>query len=178
MCSKTLAWYRALLIVHHRLYSCSICCNSYCWQCSLVEFKMTICVRLMACHGIWSWSTWSSLNRLRLGESRERTMSGHDQNMETRWWLWGDRLCLILWHVGMPPIRLHGTDLAISQSLPVSTVPDTGRSLSNSNYRGLDEEEGIWSITKCQDTDFLHFIKYTKYIQIVIFHQRKKLRCE
>ena len=29
----------------------------------------------------------------------------------------------------------------LCQPLPVSTVPDTGRNLSNSNYRGLDEEE-------------------------------------
>ena len=32
------------------------------------------------------------------------------------------------------------TDLAICQPLPVSTVPNTGRILSNSNYRGFDEE--------------------------------------
>ena len=33
------------------------------------------------------------------------------------------------------------------QPLPVSTVSNTGRNLSNSNYRGLDEEEGIVSDT-------------------------------
>ena len=46
-----------------------------------------------------------------------------------------DRLCLILWHVVMPPIVRGQT--WIFQPFPVSTVPNTGR---NSNYRGLDED--------------------------------------
>ena len=29
----------------------------------------------------------------------------------------------------------------LCQPLPVSTVPNTGRNLSNSNYGGLDEED-------------------------------------
>ena len=29
----------------------------------------------------------------------------------------------------------------LSQALPASTVPNTGRNLSKSSYRGLDEEE-------------------------------------
>ena len=58
----------------------------------------------------------------------------------TPMWLWGERLCLIIWHVVMPPIARGQTGTC--QSLPVSTVPNTGRNLSNSkpNYRGLDEE--------------------------------------
>ena len=42
-----------------------------------------------------------------------------------------DRQCLILWHVMMPPIA-PWTDLA---------MPNTGRNLPNSIYRGLDEED-------------------------------------
>ena len=68
-------------------------------------------------------------------------MSGHDENVEalsyTYMWLWGERLCLIIWHVVMPPIARGQTGPC--QSLPVSTVPNTGRNLSNGNYRGLDE---------------------------------------
>ena len=48
-------------------------------------------------------------------------------------------LCLILWHVVMPPIARGHTWLY--QPSPVSTVPNTGRNLSNSNYGGHDEEE-------------------------------------
>ena len=50
-----------------------------------------------------------------------------------------DRLCLILWHVVMPPIARGQTWLF--QPLPVSTVPNTGRNQSDSGYRGLGEEE-------------------------------------
>ena len=39
----------------------------------------------------------------------------------------------------MPPITRGQTWLC--QPLPVSTVPNTGRNVSNSNCRGLDEEE-------------------------------------
>ena len=39
----------------------------------------------------------------------------------------------------MPPIARGQTWLC--QPLPVSTVPNTGRNLSNSNYRGLNEED-------------------------------------
>ena len=38
-----------------------------------------------------------------------------------------DRLCLILWHVSMPPIARGQTWLC--QPLPVSTVPNTGRNI-------------------------------------------------
>ena len=50
-----------------------------------------------------------------------------------------DRLCLILWDVVMPPIARGQSWLC--QPLSVSNVPSTGGNLSNSNYRGLDEEE-------------------------------------
>ena len=47
---------------------------------------------------------------------------------------------------------------SLCQPLPVSTVPNTGRNLSNSNYRGLDEEEerlivqGYGNVTSMQFT--------------------------
>ena len=47
--------------------------------------------------------------------------------------------CIIVWHVVMPQIARGQTWLC--QLLPESAVPNTGRKLSNSNYRGLDEEE-------------------------------------
>ena len=47
-----------------------------------------------------------------------------------------DRLCIILWHVVMPPIARGHTWLY--QPLPVSTVPNSGRNLSK---RGHDEDE-------------------------------------
>ena len=56
----------------------------------------------------------------------------------------------------MPPIARGQTWLC--QPLPVSTVPNTGRNLSNSNYRGLDEEEerlivqGYGNVTSMQFT--------------------------
>ena len=56
----------------------------------------------------------------------------------------------------MPPI-VHGQTW-LFQPLPVSTVPNTGRNLSNSNYRGLDEEEerlivqGYVNVTSMQFT--------------------------
>ena len=50
-----------------------------------------------------------------------------------------DRLCLILWHVVMPPIARGQTWLF--QPLPVSTVPNTGRNQFDSGYRGLDEKD-------------------------------------
>ena len=46
----------------------------------------------------------------------------------------------------------------LCQPLPVSTVPNTGRNLYNSNYRGLDEEEerlivqGYGNVTSMQFT--------------------------
>ena len=55
------------------------------------------------------------------------------------WSCQGMELCLILRHVVMPPITRGQTWLY--QPSPVSTVPNTGRNLSNSNYGGLDEEE-------------------------------------
>ena len=48
-------------------------------------------------------------------------------------------LCLILWHVVMPPIARGQTWLF--QLLPVSTVSNTGRNQSDSGYRGPDEEK-------------------------------------
>ena len=48
-----------------------------------------------------------------------------------------DRLCIILWHVVMPPIARGLTWLF--QPLPVSTVPNTGSNQSDSGHRGLDE---------------------------------------
>ena len=47
--------------------------------------------------------------------------------------------CVMLWHVVMPPI-------ARGQTWQVSTVPITGRNLSNSNYRLLDGEEEQLSV--------------------------------
>ena len=55
------------------------------------------------------------------------------------WSCQGMELCIILWHVVMPPIARGQTWLY--QPSPVSTVPNSGGNLSNSNYRGLDEEE-------------------------------------
>ena len=55
------------------------------------------------------------------------------------------RVCVFLYslgplcHVVMPPIA-HGQTW-LCQPLPVSTVSNTGRNLSNSNCRGLDAEE-------------------------------------
>ena len=64
--------------------------------------------------------------------------------------------CITLWHVVMPPIARGQTWLC--QPLPVSTVPNTRRNLSNSNCRGLDEEEerlivqGYGNVTSMQFT--------------------------
>ena len=55
------------------------------------------------------------------------------------WFCQGMKLCLILWHVVMPPIA-RGYSWLYQRS-PLSTVPNTGRNLSNSNYGGLDKEE-------------------------------------
>ena len=52
-----------------------------------------------------------------------------------------DRQCLILWRMLMPPIACGQTWLC--HPLPVSTVPNTGRNLSKSKYRGLNEEEEV-----------------------------------
>ena len=49
-----------------------------------------------------------------------------------------DRLCVTLCHVVMPLFG-HGPSWQC-QPLPVSTVPNIVRNLSNSNYRGPDEE--------------------------------------
>ena len=49
-----------------------------------------------------------------------------------------DRLCLVPLHVVMPLIARGQASLF--QPLPVSTVPNTGMNISNSNYRGLDGE--------------------------------------
>ena len=67
---------------------------------------------------------------------------------------------ITLWHVVMPPIARGLTWLC--QPLPVSTVPNTGRNLSNSrpthNCRGLDEEkerfivQGYGNVTSMQFT--------------------------
>ncbi len=45
-----------------------------------------------------------------------------------------DRLCLILWHVVMPPITRGQTWL-------FQPLPKTGRNQSDSGYRGLEEED-------------------------------------
>ena len=64
--------------------------------------------------------------------------------------------CITLWHVVMPPIARGQTWLC--QPLPVSTVPNTGRNISNSNCQGLDEEEerlifqGYGNVTSMQFT--------------------------
>ena len=64
--------------------------------------------------------------------------------------------CITLWHVVMPPIARGQTWLC--QPLPVSTVPNTGRNISNSNCRGLDVEEerlivqGYGNVTSMQFT--------------------------
>ena len=56
----------------------------------------------------------------------------------------------------MPPIARGQTWLC--QPLPVSTVPNAGRNLPNSNYRGLDEErerlivQGYGNVTSMQFT--------------------------
>ena len=56
----------------------------------------------------------------------------------------------------MPPIARG--QIWLCQPLPVSTVPNTGRNLSNSNYRGLDGEEeqisvkGYGNVTSMQFT--------------------------
>ena len=55
------------------------------------------------------------------------------------WSCQGMELCIILCMWWCPPIA-HGQTW-LCQPSPVSTVPNTGRNLSNSNYRGLDEEE-------------------------------------
>ena len=44
----------------------------------------------------------------------------------------------------MPPIARGQTWLF--QTLPVSTVPNTGRNQSDSGYRGLDEEEHLFCL--------------------------------
>ena len=44
-----------------------------------------------------------------------------------------------MYHHAVMPSIAHG-ETWLSQTLPVSTVPNTGRRLSNSSYRVLDEE--------------------------------------
>ena len=57
-------------------------------------------------------------------------------------WLWGETDNVSSYdmsHLMMP--QLHHRQTWLSQPLSVSTVPNTGRNLPNSSYRGLDEED-------------------------------------
>ena len=72
------------------------------------------------------WFTWtlSSLNWLRVQKGRCRAMKKMWKLSQTDVTVGGDRLCLILLHVLMPPIAPGQTWL--SQPLSVSTVPNLG----------------------------------------------------
>ena len=61
-----------------------------------------------------------------------------------------------LWHVVMPPIARGQT--CLFQPLPVSTVPNTGRNLSNSDYRGLDEEDWMTAVRIKRHASKTHFL--------------------
>ena len=86
------------------------------------------------------WSTWMSLNRLRVQKGRCRAMINMWKlnHTDVGAYVAVARYILCTYHV-MSPIARRVTRLF--QPLPVSTVPNTGRNLSNSNYRGLDEQE-------------------------------------
>ena len=63
----------------------------------------------------------------------------------------------------MPPIARGQTWRC--QTLPVSTVPNTGRNLSNSNYRVLDEEYYVDSSSrKCRYVDPMLECSISAYI--------------
>ena len=81
------------------------------------------------------------LEEFESAESAERTMSGgHDENVEALSYRSGrDRLYLILWRGDAP--KCTWTDLAIPPLAGVNCATNTGRNLSNTNYRGLDEED-------------------------------------
>ena len=83
-----------------------------------------------------------SLNRLRLEKGRCRAIMKMWKLSHTDVCDCGERQTmshLMTCYVVMPPIAREQTWLG--QPLPVSTVPNTGRNLSNSNYRGLDVED-------------------------------------
>ena len=83
------------------------------------------------------WSTWRSLNRLRVQKGRCRAMMKMWKLSHTDVCDCGERQTMShLMTCGDAP-NCTWTDLA----LPVSTVPNTGRNQSDSRYRGLDEEE-------------------------------------
>ena len=73
-------------------------------------------------------------------ESTERTLSGHNENVEAFsyrcMWLWGETDNVLSYDVLMPPIARGQTWLC--QPLPVSTAPDFGSSIFDSSDRGLD----------------------------------------
>ena len=74
--------------------------------------------------------------------------------------------CVMLLHVVMPPIARGQTWLC--QTLPVSTVPITGRNLSNSNYRGLDGEEEQLSVKGYGNVTSVQFTgSYNRYCTVL-----------
>ena len=105
-------------------------------------------------------NVWISHSRLMTDTAESRD----DVGPVRLWWKCGssliqmcvtvgrDRLCLILWHVVMPPITRG--QIWLSQHLPVSTVPNTGRSLCNRSYRELDEED--WHGYRLRMTTYIY----------------------
>ena len=87
------------------------------------------------------WSTWRSLNRLRVQKGRCRAMMKMWKLSHTDVCDCGERQTMshLMTCAGYAP-NCTWTYLAF-QPLPVSTVPNTGRNQSDSGHRGLDEEE-------------------------------------
>ena len=86
------------------------------------------------------WPTWRSLNRLRVEKGRCWAI------MKT-WHLSHTDVCdcgerHTMYHLmTCDDAPIARGQIWLSQPLPVSTVPNTGRNLSNISYRGLGEEE-------------------------------------
>ena len=99
------------------------------------------------------WSTWRSLNRLRVQTGRCRAMMKMWKLSHTDVCECGERQTMShLMTCGDAPIARGQTWLF--QPLPVSTVPNTGRNQYDSGHRGLDEEEEsichactLWQLT-------------------------------
>ena len=80
----------------------------------------------------------------------------------------GDRLCLLLWHVVMPPIARGQTWLCLP--LPVSTVRNTGRNISNSNYRRLSMKKNyIFRFWSAPVVTALHLNHHRPNMQYAVF---------
>ena len=86
-----------------------------------------------------------------------------------------DRLCLVLWHVVMPPIARGHTWLF--HPFPVSTVTNTGGggNQSDSGYRGLDEYDCRLKALSVERRDVLENPFLTYLTHLYLTHAVKSL---